>query len=198
MKKMKKIGAVILMVVMMASVTGCGGEKDARAAFDGMMQAFQTGEAEKINAYYDFAEVSRFINVEDQAEMLQTILDTLKQMEYRVDSVEKIDGANVKVTATVTTMDFSQVLDRYLEKVIAMVSDESYQARIGSMTQEEYQKLLASQMTETLKEGAFPTTEKTISVTMVKEGGKWVAGGDKDAFLGALFSNLTEAVNSLV
>lgn len=197
-QKKKAFISLFLTAVLAFALTGCGAAKDAQTAFDTMMQAFQTGDQAQISAYYDFEAVSKFINEEDGAELQDVILSTLKKMTYEVESAEKQDGSAVKISAKVTTLDFSEVMNRYIAQVMAMVASEEYQARVAEMTQQEYQKLLAEQMRTVLEQSDIPTAENSVTVTMVKEDGTWKAGGDKEAFLGALFANLTNAVNSLV
>ncbi len=194
----KKIVCLLLVIVMAFMLVGCGAKGDAKKAFNNMMQAFQTGEAETISKYYDFNAVSRFVNADDQTEMLNAVLEPLKSMQYQVISVEKLDGANVRVTASITSIDFTEVMDRYIKGVMEMVVSDSYQDQVAGMSKEDYQKLLASKMTEVLAQADIPKTDKEVSVTMVKKDGEWVAGGDSDELLGALFGNLTDAVNSLI
>lgn len=199
MRQLKQIGlGLLLVMVLVFALTGCGAEKDAQAAFDTMMQAFQTGEQQQISAYYDFAEMSNFINEEDGSRLQGVILSTLKQMQYQVDAVEKQDKNTVKISTKITTLDFSEVMNRYITAVMNLVASPEYQAKVSEMTQQEYQKLLAEQMQTVLEQGDIPAAENTVSVTMVKEDGVWKIGGDREAFLGALFANLTNAVNSLV
>lgn len=195
---MKKRIASILLVLLLVFLTGCGAKGDAETAFGAMMDTFKTGDAEVIKPYYDFHQESQFVNPDVSAEMLQVVLDTMKEMEYQVESVEKIDGANVKITAQVTTLDFSQVINLYIERLLTLVADEEYQAQVAGMSQADYQKLLADQMAEILTAEEIAAEEKTVSVTMVKQDDAWVPGGDKDAFFGALFGNLINAVNSLI
>ncbi|MBO5364511.1 MAG: DUF5105 domain-containing protein [Clostridia bacterium] len=195
---MKKRIVSGLLVFMLVFLTGCGAKSDAETAFATMMKAFQTGEAETIRTYYDFNQESKFVNPDASDEMLRVVLGTMQDMKYHIESVEKIDGANVKITARVTTLDFSQVMDLYIERLMMLVADETYQAQVASLAQTEYQKLIADQMAEILTGQEIDTEEKTVSVTMVKEKDQWVPGGDRDAFFDALFGNLIGAVNSLI
>ncbi len=195
---MRKRVLSILLVLMLVFLTGCGAKGDAETAFDTMMKVLQTGDAEAILPYYNFNQESKFVNPDASSEMLQVVLGTMKDMKYHVESVEKIDGANVKITAKVTTLDFSQVINLYIEKLLTMVEDPDYQAQVGGMSQEDYQMRMADQMTEIITSGELGTEEKTVSITMVKEEDTWVPGGDKEDFFGSLFENLIGAVNSLI
>lgn len=200
MRRWGKWALCLLLAAILATAgTACGQEKEARQALDAMMQAFQTGQEEQIGAYYDFDQVSSFISKEDEAELRAAILDTLKQMTYQVESSDKKSGTEVTFQLKITTLDFSEVMDRYIGKVIELVGSPEYQANVSAMSQEAYQKQLADQMTAVLREGDdIPKADKEVSVTMVKEGDVWKAGGDQQAFLNALFANLSQAVDSLV
>ncbi len=193
----KRILSVLLVMVLML-LTACGAKGDAETAFDTMMQAFRTGDAATIQPYYDFQEESKFVNPDVSDEMLQVVLATMKDMKYHIESVEKIDGANVRIVARVTTLDFSQIMNLYIGKLLTMVEDPDYQAQVGEMSQEDYQRRMADQMAEIINSGELGTMEKTVTLTMVKEKDQWIPGGDKDEFYGSLFENLIGAVNSLI
>ncbi len=196
---MKKRVISILLILLVVCLTGCGGKNDAEAAFGNMMKALQTGDAEAIKPYYDFSQESNFANTATANEMADVVLATLKKMEYRLDSAERLDNNNVKMTITATTLDFTQVMNAYVEQLILMVEGDAYQEQVATMEQGDYQKLVADQMVQLLEGEEIGTEEKTISVTMVKqEDGTWAPGEDKDEFFGALFVNLIDAVNSLI
>lgn len=195
---MKRIIAVWLVVVLVLSLSGCGAKSDATKAFDAMMTAFKSGEKEKIAPYYDFEATAEHVVANNKEELEQEILKTLKKMDYKVISGEKVDNNQVKLKVEVTTLDFSEVMNRFIAKVMELVSAEDYQARVGSMSQEEYQSLLAEQMMTVLNQEDIPTVQETLEVTMEKESGNWKLGGSKTEFLNAVFANLIQVVTSLV
>ena len=175
---------------------GCGAKQDAGGAFDTMMQALISGDLEKISAYYQIQDQD-LLDQETKSVVTTAAAEVLKKTQYRITSAEKEDDGSVKITAAVTTVDFSKVVSTYLGEVMAMVADADYQAKLPSMTQEEYQKRLADKMAEVIRRDDLGTVETTLTVTMVKEDGTWVPGSDKDAFFEALFGNLIKAVSSL-
>ena len=196
---MKKRIVSIALVLLLVFLAGCGSKGDARDAFHTMMAALKTGDVETIKPYYDFAQESNFTTITTADEMLQVVLATLKEIEYQVEEVEQLDGNTVQITAKVTTLDFTQIINLYLEQLMTMVGDEAYQSQVSGMEQGDYQKLVADKMTELLTTEEIETEEKTVMVTMVKqEDGTWVPGADKADFYGALFVNLIDAVNSLI
>ena len=194
---MKKIMAVCLIGILVVTLAGCGAKSDATKAFDTMMAALKSGEKEQIAPYYDFGANDQVV-AENKDVLEKEILKTLTKMDYKVTSSEKIDGNKVKLKIDVTTLDFSEVMNRFVEKIMALVSAEDYQARVGSMSQEEYQGLLAEQMLDVLNQEDIPTVEETLEVTMEKESGSWKLGEGKTEFMNAVFANLIQVVASLV
>ena len=198
--KIRKPIVLLLCTIMMFSLTGCGNpEMAAEKAFDTMMQAFQSGDLTEISAYYDLEEVSNFAlpQASNRNELIASILDLLKQISYEVTSVEKSDNSSCRINVTVTTVDLSYVMDSYIDRIMNLVSSEEYQSKLSTMSQDEYQSMLAEQMIEILSQNDFPLHESELSLTMVNENGVWKAGQDKDDFFNSLFNNLPNAINSL-
>ena len=196
MKKMLKWSRILCLLAVVFLMGGCGAKQDAGGAFDTMMLALISGDLEKISAYYQIQDQD-LLDQETKSVVTTAAAEVLKKTQYRITSAEKEDDGSVKITAAVTTVDFSKVVSTYLGEVMAMVADADYQAKLPSMTQEEYQKRLADKMAEVIRRDDLGTVETTLTVTMVKEDGTWVPGSDKDAFFEALFGNLIKAVSSL-
>lgn len=196
MKKMLKYSCIFCLAAAVLLMAGCGAKQDAGGAFDAMMQALISGDLEKISAYYQIQDQD-LLDQETKSVVTTAAAEVLKKTQYRVTSVEKEDAGSVKITAAVTTVDFSKVVSTYLGEVMNMVVDADYQAKLPTMTQEEYQKCLADKMAEVIRRDDLGTVETALTVTMVKEDGTWVPGSDKDAFFEALFGNLIKAVSSL-
>lgn len=197
---MKRIaGVTILMITaLMLVLSGCGNSAaDAQTAFDGIMDALKSCNAERIDEYYDFDRLAGFIDEADGRECRDAILATLGDMEYKVNSAEKLDSGAVRLNVEITTVDFSAITDSYIEKVIALVATPDYQKKVKTMTESEYKSAMARQMISAVNERDGSKTTQTIDVTMTQSGGGWKLGGDSDEFLGALFANLSDAVISL-
>ena len=189
---------LLMLILLLLSAAGCSSVSSAQESFEEMMQAFQTGDREQISAYYDFAKISKFINAKDSEDMENAVLATLPSMEYKVNSAEKSGKQTVKMNVEITTVDFSVVMQNYIQKVMELVGSPEYQEKISGMTKEEYQTLLAQQLTDVLRQGELPKATNTLDVTMMKSDKEWKLGGDGETFLGALFANLSNAVNALI
>lgn len=199
MKKAWKIfGAWILTGILLFSFTACGAQSGATKAFEAMMQAFKSGEKEQVQTYFDLDGAMAKILTGRKTELEDAVLATLKKMDYKVMAIQKIDNKKVSIEAKLTTLDFSEAMNRFLNQVMLLVSGEEYRNHIGNMSKERYQDLLIEQMLAVLAQTDIPKTEHTISVTMTKENGTWKMEHGGEAFLDIIFANLFKTVNSLV
>lgn len=194
----KKMLSYILILIIVICVTGCGSKNDAKEALDIMMQGFKTGDAEKINEYYDFDEISRFINPNKQDEMLLAVLNILPEMDYSILSADRIDSNTVGINLKIKTLDFSHIMNMYIQEVENMVDNSEYKTKLSTITQEEYQGLLADKMLYAINQNDADKIVKTVYVTMKKQNGKWYMSDGNESFLRAMFGNLIDAVNSLL
>ena len=199
---MKKAGKVfvawILTGILLFTFTACGAQSGATKAFDAMMQALKSGEKEQVQAYFDMDGVMEKLLTEPKTELEDAVLATLKKMEYKVTAIQKIDNNQVSIEAKLTTLDFSEAMNRFLNEVMLLVSDEEYRTHIGTMSKEMYQDLLIEQMLTVLTQTDIPKIESNVSVIMTKENGTWKMEHGGEMFLDAIFAKLFKAVNSLV
>lgn len=188
--KRVKILSVFLIAVLMLS--GCSARQNAEQDFENIMNAFKTADKTKINRYYDMAKVSEFLDADFSAELL----NTLKKMDYRIISAEEQDDKNVKINVEITTVDFSKIVSSFLIEVEKLINSESYKVKIPYMIDEEYQELMHELMLKAMNECDEKATD-TTEVLMVKtEDGTYKIGGNSNEFLGTLFKNLSETVQS--
>lgn len=193
----KKIAALFLVGILTLALGGCGAKDSAEKAFHTMMQALQTGDKEQVQSYYDFETATSEIQADNKAELEDAILGTLQQMQYEVTSVEKVDSTNVIIKANVKTVDFSQVMTKFVEELTTLVAEKEYQAQLRTLTRAEYQGLLAERMIAALNQGGISTAASTIEVHMVKESGEWKMQIGQEDFLNSIFANLANAIASL-
>ena len=173
-------------------LSGCSARQNAEQDFENIMNAFKTADKTKINRYYDMAKVSEFLDADFSAELL----NTLKKMDYRIISAEEQDDKNVKINVEITTVDFSKIVSSFLIEVEKLINSESYKVKIPYMIDEEYQELMHELMLKAMNECDEKATD-TTEVLMVKtEDGTYKIGGNSNEFLGTLFKNLSETVQS--
>ncbi len=189
MKKIK-IFSVLLIAVLMLS--GCAAEQSAKRDFENIMNAFKTADKTKINKYYDMKKVSEFLDEDFSAELLET----LKEMDYRITSAEEQEDKSVKLKVKITTLDFSKIVGDFLVKVESLINTDAYKIKIPYMLDEEYQQTMHKLMLEAIEE-CDEKTSQIVEVLMVKAEDKtYKIGGNSNEFLDALFKNLSEPLKS--
>ncbi len=196
----KKILTVIMVIICAVLAAGCSGtESEARAGLEDTLNALKSCDRDKIDEYYSFDRVTAYVDKVDGEKFRDTVISTLSKMDYRINSTEKVSDSAVNISVELTTVDFSVIVNEYIKKVMNMVNSEDYQKNIGAMTEEEYSERMTKLMNECITENMDTKTTKTLTVTMIKGvSGSWTLGGNSDEFLGALFADLSDAVDYLV
>ncbi len=193
-----KYSMVSVVLVMILMLSGCiASEMGARDAFDGMMDAFKECNREEIESYYSFNAVTNYIDEASGEEYRDAILSTLSKMNYKINSAKAVNDTTVIINADITTIDFSEIINNYIEEIVKTVESKEYQLKVKSMTAEEYKAKMAEKMVDAINESSGTTITKTVEVMMVKSGDEWVLGGEADIFLGVLFADMSNAVRSL-
>lgn len=196
---MKRLVCIIAVIAVALSFSACGGvAQEAQTEFENMMDAFKTCDKAQIDEYYSFENLVSYIEAEEGELLSNAILSTLSKMDYKVNSAEKINSNAVKLNVEITTVDFSVIMRNYIDKVMALVASSEYQSKIGQMDEKEYQSLMVAQMIASIEGCGDERTSKMIDVTMTKGTSGWTVGGNSDEFLGALFENMSNALESLM
>ena len=171
MKKTLKFLAVVMAAVSVLALAACGGNDEekvsqATQAFETVMDGLKSGDAAVIEEYVDLG---------DDPELSAALAASLGNTDYEVKSVT-VSGNTATVNVSVTAIDSSQVMQKYIENVAALVSSPDYQSKVGTMTKEEYDALMNAQLISVLSSGEIPavTTDETVELT--KENGEWKLG----------------------
>ena len=191
----------IAMIVMTMTVLLCGCsevESEARDAFEQTMNAFKSGDKTAISEYYSFDRITAYIDESDGEEFRDAVLATLADMNYTVKSSKTVNDDSVVLNADIETVDFSAIVDSFINKVIEMSNSEEYQKSVPTMTDEKYNAVMTDLMKQCITGGKQKKTTTNIDITMIKtSNGKWVIGGNSDEVLGVLFADLSEATDYL-
>lgn len=194
-KKFFSCAALLLsLILILGALTSCGGNteeagQEAEQAFSETMKAFKSGDVEQIKKYCDSAEIN------DNTDLRAAILSSLKNVTYDINSVTASSAKKAVVNADITLIDASQVMQKYIENIAAMVSSPEYQNNLATMTKEDYQKLMDDQLTNVLENGGVPNVTKNIDVNMKKEGGSWKVDGS--ALPELLVTNTLNAIEQI-
>lgn len=194
-KKFFSCAALFLsLILIIGALTSCGGNteearQEAEQAFSETMEAFKSGDVEQIKKYCDSAEIN------DNTDLRAAILSSLKNVTYDINSVTASSAKKAVVNADITLIDASQVMQKYIENIAAMVSSPEYQNNLATMTKEDYQKLMDDQLTNVLENGGVPNVTKTIDVNMKKDGRSWKVDGS--ALPELLVTNTLNAIEQI-
>ena len=199
MRFFNKLIAIFVIACICAISGGCSSESKnaAKESFENMMNAFKECNKEEINKYYSFSAVTAYIDEASSEEYQEAVLSTLKSMDYKVNAVKDAGENAVVINVEITTLNFSKIIERYIEDVMELVDSKEYQLKVKSMTADEYKTLMADKMVAAISESDGEKITKAVDVVMINSGDKWVLGGDADAFLGVLFADISNAVQSL-
>lgn len=198
----RRVKKIITLVVLAAvfCMTGCSAaEKEAQTALTNILEALKSGESRQIDKYYSFDRVTAYVDEKDGEEFREAVLSTLPEMSYKLNSAKKVSDTAVNVDVELTTVDFAEIVENYIDRVIETVSSDEYKSAVDSMTEEAYNVKMTKLMEECIADGADTKATRTITVTMIKgTSGAWTLGGNPDELLGALFADLSDAVDYLV
>lgn len=195
----KKACIIFVTILMLATVlSGCSSvERDAKKSFASTMDAFKSADKGEIDKYYNFQVMAAYIDAADGEVYRDTMLSTLKNMEYKINSVKKVSDTAVVINVEITTIDYSSVVNSYINKISELVKSQEYIDSVKTMSEEEYKKLLADKMIEAINENSGKRKSTTVDATMIKTENGWNLGGDTNDLLNALFANMSNAVNAL-
>ncbi len=200
MKRLLLFTIMLLMIVLPLSACSTA-ESEARADFESMMDMFKTCDKTQIDKYYSLDELVSYLD-KTQGELLSdAVLSTLAKMDYRILSSDKLSNTAVEFEVEITTVDFSEIVESFINNVTVLVESPDYKSTVRKLDSDRYKSLIAEQMIKAINDSGGATTTKTLKVTMVKDsvsGANWTPSGTSDEFLGHLFENLSNAVEALV
>lgn len=181
--------AIALAALSVFALASCGNEaekaEEAKQALTDVMEGFKSGDEEIVGRYADLS---------SDPDLASLLTSSLENMSYEIKSVT-VDGNKAEVELSLTTVDSTQIMQKYIESVAAMVSGEDYQSRIDTMTKEEYDKLMDEQLENILTGGEVGTVTSDEKVSLTKENGEWKLG---DSSLGdKLLGNTLSAIKQI-
>lgn len=195
MRKFKFVSKIFIAVLILAlTFTSCGTNDEevktqAEQAFAEAMEAFKAGDADKINEYCKYA------NISDESELRSIILSSLKNVSYNINSVTANSSKSATIDVDITLIDASQVMSKYVENIVELVSSSEYQSKIDTMTKEDYDEMMNEELSEILQSGEIPNVTQNLSIIMVKEDGSWKVDGSELSQL--LVTNTLDAITMI-
>ena len=198
-KKIRIICIALSLLFTVLFFSSCdGGTADAQKAFEEIMEAFKSGDDKTIDEIYGFTEIASFVDKTSGENLREAVISTLSEMDYQVNSAERISSTAVRLNVDIETVNFSEIVNSYIDKITELTGSREYQSRVSSMSDEEYEALMTGKMIEAITEADGEKITKTLEVIMTKSGSVWKLGGNSEEFLEALFAGLGTAVESLM
>lgn len=209
---MKRLLAITVSLVMVLSLTACGGPSPTDVA-DTFLTAIKEQNAESIAECYVNDEFDLFeeasnaadgeVSDEDKEEEADDALTKVydenlvpKMLEFEYElSNEKIDEDKATVDVAVTTYQlgsaFTSFFGEYLSQAFALAFSDT--------SDEQMSALAANILTSKLDGLTEKTYQKTVTLSLIKKDDKWVVDkvdGNKDV-LNALSGGIVDAVSNM-
>lgn len=170
-RTMKKLVLVFMAVAMLAAfMGGCGGSATADGVVNDFLTAVKSGDLEK---------AAKYVSGNDGAnlsELTESYTDKMVKAMFAKYSFEKPklvseDGNKAKVTAKITSVDFSAVM----EQVIAAAMEAALSGETD-ISEEKMTQMFVDAMTSNDAE----LVEREITFNLVKEGGSYKIEHDEN------------------
>lgn len=189
MKKIKRILSLLMTMMLVMSVSGCGEVEKAKKSVDEMFGAFETVNLEQINTYLNTDELSSLELLTDDSKSEEVFKLMFSKLSHNIISVEEADENTIVVKTEITTIDMGLVFQEWMQESIKMAFDGAFSGE--SFSEDEYNKKVEEQLLEILKKEDRQTVTNTVDIKYVKTDNKWnIQVDDKltDALLGGLIS----------
>lgn len=189
MKKIKRILSLLMTIMLVMSVSGCGEVEKAKKSVDEMFGAFETVNLEQINTYLNTDELSSLELLTDDSKSEEVFKLMFSKLSHNIISVEEADENTIVVKTEITTIDMGLVFQEWMQESIKMAFDGAFSGE--SLSEDEYNKKVEEQLLEILKKEDRQTVTNTVDIKYVKTDNKWdIQVDDKltDALLGGLIS----------
>ena len=194
MKRFKSITAIILTLILILSLTGCGEIKKAETAVNGMFTAFKSLNFEEAQKYVNVDEITKAGEEANENSMLimETVFDNLS---YEIISSEKIDNETVIVKTKVTATDMKPVLGEFLAKALEYAFSNAFAN--PQPTEEETNKKMEEILVECASKPDLATVTNEVDIKVIKTESKdWKIEAD-DAVVNALLGGLADAAKEM-
>lgn len=196
MKKLRSLTAIVLVIVLLFSFTGCGEVQKAEAAVNGMFKAFMNMELEEAQKYINADEITDETADEMTDEYSQVLLESIfSNLNYEIISSEKIDSNTVMVKTKITATDMLPVLRDYLTKAFEYAITSAFSSPQPS--EEETEQVMLDMLKEIVSQSELETVTNEVDLKVVKtESKEWKIESD-DAFGNAITGGLLDAVDEM-
>lgn len=182
------------MSILVLASCGSGSIEEAKTEinhqFPQIIDSFKSGNIDSINTYS-----INEVNIDDEDGLKTAILSSLSNIDYKINSVTPENGKNAVVNIDITMIDSSQVMEKYIQNIMTLVSSPEYQSLLSSLTKEDYAKMMDDELAKILASGELQTVTKTVDVNLQKSNDTWKLKDNSLADL--LMNNTVNAINQI-
>ncbi|SCZ81149.1 DUF4352 domain-containing protein [Acidaminobacter hydrogenoformans] len=191
---MKKLTGIVLIVVLIASLVGCGGVT-AESATQSFLEAVKTMNVEEISKYVDYDEL---VNTSEESEEMESITEQeefVKQiftgMSYAIiESSEEKESATVK--AEITNIDMKNVMGEFIKEAFSFAFANAFS---NVLSDEEMEQKMTEMMLASLESNKDKKVTNTVDIQLKKVDGAWKIDLN-DELQNAITGDLMEVANS--
>lgn len=192
---MKKIVALMLSLIMVLPLAGCGETGKAEEAVKNLFEAFQAGNFEEAEMY--LLKDGDADTAEDEDDDMFNHVFT--KVEYEIVSSEKLDGENVNVTASVTAPDMKVAVGEFFTKALEFAFENAFSEE--PLSDEETEKEMERIFIEATEKEDLGTVTNEVVISVCKTDEGWKVKSDDvfaDAITGGMMTALKDMENSMM
>lgn len=210
---MKKIAAIMISIMMILSLTACGGPSPTEVS-DKFLTAIKNADSEALAECYVEDEFDLFEEASEAAESDEDesdkedeesddaltkvydekLIPKMLEFEYELSN-EKIEGDKATVDVTVKTYQLGSAFSSFFSEYIT----QAFALAFSDASDEQMNALAANILTGQLDNMTEKTYEKTATLSLIKRDDKWLVDsvdGNKDV-LNALSGGLVESISNM-
>lgn len=194
-KTVHTLVAVILILTLLFTFSGCGGLKtvEAEITVKNMLDAFKAQDFKRAENYVDMDDITMEGFNEDTEQVVEFIMNYLfDKIGYEIISSEQIDDDTVKVTTKITVVKLEPVLTEFLTYSMQLALNSS----INAQSALELEKKITDKFIEISERNNLETITEEVPITVEKNDDGWEVEPD-GYFTDVILGGLTDAANSL-
>ncbi len=192
-----RVFTLLAVAVMCVSIcVSCAApSQKAEETLKTILESFKSGDVNAINGYYPEGALTP---VWGDEELAVVVAKSAKNMTYTIENVEEASGKLVKFKVVFTSVDTVSVTEKYIQNVTEMISDTDYKNNANNITEVEFRQKMFAEMENVLDSTDLNMAEKTATIEMTKERGRWKISDTDLSLPKLLYGNLAGIVNSLI
>lgn len=190
---MKKIISTLLMMVLMVSLTACGGESAEKAAIN-TIEAVKTYNKDALSKYLDYdklVDINESGNESTDKEGEAYIKNIFKNMEYKITSSVE-DGDTAVVSAEITNIDMNNVFTLYIQEAMGIAMSQAFSEEAQS--EEDMKTQMNQLLVKIIDENKDTTVTNNVDISLTKVDKQWKVEIDEE-LQNALMGNLLTVAN---